>query len=260
MTRRDLLKAGLALGAAGSRSGVCRRQSSTSGFNRLRLGMERATCCGWCRYRPLKWFPSAMSTAPCFRRRPSWYPRGKLRKKKPRTFSDYREMLRQKDLDIVLIGTPDHWHALPMIGAAVQSGLGDVWVQEADQCGYCRRASPWWRPPASTDVWCRPAPRGAALLTWWKRGTGLSRPVCWAKNRIGRHVLLLPHARDGQQSSGHRTASPNLDYEMWTGPAPLRPYNKRAGASAKLARVHGVWQRHYRRATCVSICSTWCAG
>ena len=43
-------------------------------------------------------------------------------KKKPRTFSDYREMLQQKDLDIVLMDTPDHWHALPMI-AAVQSGV-----------------------------------------------------------------------------------------------------------------------------------------
>src|SRR5262245_36930835 len=32
-------------------------------------------------------------------------------KKKPRTYEDYREMLKEKDLDIVLIATPDHWHA-----------------------------------------------------------------------------------------------------------------------------------------------------
>ena len=49
-------------------------------------------------------------------------------KKKPRTYSDYRELLNEKDLDIVLINTPDHWHALPMI-QAVQNGL-DVWVQK----------------------------------------------------------------------------------------------------------------------------------
>src|SRR5712692_8837810 len=49
-------------------------------------------------------------------------------KKKPRTFTDYREMLRQKDLDIVEVATPDHWHALPMI-EAVKSGA-DVWVQK----------------------------------------------------------------------------------------------------------------------------------
>ena len=40
-----------------------------------------------------------------------------ISKKKPRTYHDYREMLKEKDLDIVLIATPDHWHALPMIAA-----------------------------------------------------------------------------------------------------------------------------------------------
>jgi len=49
-------------------------------------------------------------------------------KKKPRTYHDYRQMLAEKDLDIVLSGTPDHWHALQMI-AAVESGA-DVYVQK----------------------------------------------------------------------------------------------------------------------------------
>src|SRR5262249_11817306 len=49
-------------------------------------------------------------------------------KKKPRTYHDYRDMLKEKDLDIVLIGTPDHWHALQMI-AAVEAGA-DVYVQK----------------------------------------------------------------------------------------------------------------------------------
>src|SRR5207244_1793050 len=49
-------------------------------------------------------------------------------KKTPRTFADYRTMLKEKDLDIVLIATPDHWHALPMI-AAVEAGA-DIYVQK----------------------------------------------------------------------------------------------------------------------------------
>src|SRR5437773_7098016 len=49
-------------------------------------------------------------------------------KKKPRTYSDYREMLRAKDLDIVLIAPPDHWHALIMIEAA-KSGA-DIYVKK----------------------------------------------------------------------------------------------------------------------------------
>src|SRR3989440_10442451 len=49
-------------------------------------------------------------------------------KKKPRSFNDYRAMLAEKDLDIVLIATPDHWHCLPMI-AAVKAGA-DVYCQK----------------------------------------------------------------------------------------------------------------------------------
>src|SRR5713226_3368470 len=48
--------------------------------------------------------------------------------KTPRTYHDYREMLKEKDVDIVLIATPDHWHCLPMI-AAVEAGA-DVYVQK----------------------------------------------------------------------------------------------------------------------------------
>ena len=49
-------------------------------------------------------------------------------KKTPRTYGDYRAMLKEKDLDIVLIATPDHWHALPMI-AACEAGA-DIYVQK----------------------------------------------------------------------------------------------------------------------------------
>src|SRR5512139_749941 len=49
-------------------------------------------------------------------------------KKRPRTYGDYREMLKEKDLDVVLIGMPDHWHALGMIAAA-EAGA-DIYVQK----------------------------------------------------------------------------------------------------------------------------------
>ena len=68
---------------------------------------------------------------------------------------------------------------------------------------------------------------------------GQARP-----DRAGRDLLLLPHARRGNPPD---TAPPDyLDYEMWTGPAPMRPYN-RTGAPAGLAGVHGVRQRHRGR-------------
>ena len=48
--------------------------------------------------------------------------------KKPRLYRDYRKMLAEKDLDIVLIGTPDHWHALQAI-EAIKSGA-HVYLQK----------------------------------------------------------------------------------------------------------------------------------
>src|SRR6267378_3872531 len=49
-------------------------------------------------------------------------------KKKPRTYGDYRAMLKERDLDIALLAPPDHWHALPMI-AACEAGA-DIYVQK----------------------------------------------------------------------------------------------------------------------------------
>ena len=50
--------------------------------------------------------------------------------KKPRLYHDYREMLKEKDLDLVEVATPDHWHALPMI-AAVEAGADKVSLNTA---------------------------------------------------------------------------------------------------------------------------------
>ena len=141
-------------------------------------------------------------------------------KKKPRTYTDYREMLRERDLDLVLIDPPDHWHALPMI-EAVRSGL-DVWVQK----------------PISVDV-----VEGQAMLAAarkYKRvvQVGMQRRstphLVTARDRIIREgklgtvglveIYCYYHMR--ATSNPPDTPPPDyLDYEMWTGPAPMRPYN-----------------------------------
>ncbi len=140
-------------------------------------------------------------------------------RKRPRTYSDYRTMLKEKDLDIVLIATPDHWHALAMIAAA-QAGA-DI---------YCQK-------PISVDV-----VEGQAMLAAARK---YGRVV-----QIGTQRRSTPHLVDARQiiQEGklgkiglietqcyyHMRASANppdtappdyLDYEMWTGPAPMRPYN-----------------------------------
>lgn len=142
-------------------------------------------------------------------------------KKKPRTYGDYRKMLAEKDLDIVLIATPDHWHALAMI-EAVKAGA-DVYVQK----------------PISIDV-----TEGQAMLAAARK---YNRVV-----QVGTQRRSTPHlitARDRIVREGklgkiglvqiycyyHMRTRENppdipppdyLDWEMYTGPAPMRPFNK----------------------------------
>ena len=73
----------------------------------------------------------------------------------------------------------------------------------------------------NTGAWCRSARSGAARRTCRSARDRAGRQA--RQDRAGRDVLLLPHARD-RQPAGHRAAG-YLDWEMWTGPAPMRPYN-----------------------------------
>jgi predicted dehydrogenase len=141
-------------------------------------------------------------------------------KQHPRTYTDYRKMLAEKDLDIVLVATPDHWHALPMI-AAVEAGA-DVYVQK----------------PISIDV----AEGQAMLAAARKHGrvvqVGTQRRstphLIEARDRIIREgklgrvglveIYCYYHMRAGNSPPDSRPPQ-YLDYEMWTGPAPMRPYN-----------------------------------
>lgn len=141
-------------------------------------------------------------------------------KKKPRTYHDYREMLKERDLDIVLIATPDHWHALPMIAAA-EAGA-DIYVQK----------------PISVDVLEGQAMLAAARkhkrvvqVGTQRRSTphlidALNTVIKPGKlGKIGHvEVYCYYHMRAGENPPD-TTPPDHLDYEMWTGPAPMRPYN-----------------------------------
>ncbi|MEM9702119.1 MAG: Gfo/Idh/MocA family oxidoreductase [Planctomycetota bacterium] len=139
--------------------------------------------------------------------------------KTPRTYADHQDLLKEKDLDIVIVGTPDHWHALPMIDA-VRAGA-HVYVEK----------------PTSVDVM-----ESKAMLEAARK---YNRVV-----QVGTQRRSTPHLMEAKKTVvdagllgkiGHvevccyyhmranRNPPPNsppahLDYETWTGPAPMRPY------------------------------------
>ena len=142
-------------------------------------------------------------------------------KKTPRTYGDYREMLTEKDLDIVLIATPDHWHALPMI-EAVEGGRRRL-RPEADQRGRRRRPGDARR---GAQVQARRAGRHAAPQHAAPRRSARPRDPRGQARQDRRSSRSTATTTCARRENPPDTAPPaNLDYEMWTGPAPMRPYN-----------------------------------
>lgn len=140
--------------------------------------------------------------------------------KRPRLYSDYRKMLAEKDLDLVLIATPDHWHALAMI-EAVKSGA-HVYVQK----------------PTGVDVIESQAMLAAARKYNKVVQVGTQRRstphLIDARERVVKRGLLgkvahidiccYYHMR-AKENPPDSTPPDHLDYEMWAGPAPKMPYN-----------------------------------
>ena len=140
--------------------------------------------------------------------------------KSPPLYGDYRELLKKEQPEIVLVSTPDHWHALAMI-EAVRSGA-DVYVEK----------------PISRDVMEGRAMVAAARkygrvvqVNTQRRSTP---HIIEARDRVVREGLLgkVGHVEVycyyHMRYRGRRPDQPPpdyLDWDMWCGPAPFRPYN-----------------------------------
>ena len=140
--------------------------------------------------------------------------------KVPTLYTDYRKMLSENKLDIVLVGTPDHWHALHAI-EAMKSGA-NLYLQK----------------PISADVMEGEAILAAARKYKRTVQVGLQRRstphLVEAKKNIidagllGKisHVEMCCYYHMRNRTNPPLQPVPDfLDYEMWTGPAPLRPFD-----------------------------------
>jgi len=156
----------------------------------------------------------------------------KIFSQRPRLYKDFRKLLEQKDIDAVIIGTPDHWHCLIM-----------VYALQADKHVYCEK------PMANTIAECNIMVNAAKYysnrivqigqqqrsgfifqkaMELIKGGTigKLRRVNIWANFEYGVGQGIVP---DEPVPAG-------IDFDMWLGPAPVRSFNH--------TRFHGSW-RHF---------------
>lgn len=145
----------------------------------------------------------------------------KAGKKVPHLYKDWRKVIDNKDVDVVIIGTPDHWHCLPTVYAC-QAGK-DVYVEKPlsntiEECDLMVRAARKYNRVVQVGQWQRSDPHWDEAANYLKAGNiGRIRTVkVWAY-QDGKPTL--PVKPDSNPPAG-------VDYDMWLGPAPKRPFNE----------------------------------
>ncbi len=138
----------------------------------------------------------------------------------PKTYTDYRELLNNNDIDAVIIGTPDHWHCKMMVDA-VEAGK-HVYVEKPvantiEECNLMVAATKKTGKIVQAGQWQRSGPHYKAAIEIVRSGVlGNIRLVkVWAYQGWMKPVPVLP---DGKAPDG-------VDYDFWLGPAPKRPFN-----------------------------------
>jgi predicted dehydrogenase len=139
---------------------------------------------------------------------------------RPPLYSDFRRLLEDPEVDAVIIGTPDHWHCLMMV-MACQAGK-DVYVEKplANSIGEC-------------SLMVAAAERYGTVVQagqWQRSGSHWSDAAAYAQSgEIGRIRLVKAWAYQGWMKAipvkPDGPAPEGVDYDMWLGPAPDRPFN-----------------------------------
>lgn len=136
-------------------------------------------------------------------------------------YRDYRKLLERKDIDAVVISTPDHWHALPTIHAC-QSGK-DV---------YCEKPLSLTVPEGRRMVDAARANKRIVQTGSQQRSDERFRRACEyvRSGRLGKLSevqVALPNCNFSGPPIPDSDPPAELDYDLWLGPAPQRPYNQK---------------------------------
>lgn len=139
---------------------------------------------------------------------------------KIKTYGDYRQLLDNKDVDAVVIGTPDHWHALIMMDACAAGK--DVYCEKPvgnsiGECNAMIKAQQRYNKAVQVGQWQRSQQHFKDAVDYVQSGVlGNIRTVkVWCYQGWMKPGPVVPD-----------TAPPKgVDYKTWLGPAPTRPFN-----------------------------------
>lgn len=238
VTRRDFLKKMGALAMAGAVSpslvNAKSPKASVMGANdRINIGLIGCRSMGWTDLLNAINVPGVECVALCDIDKNILDSRAaeltKNKGKKPEIYGDYRKLLERKDIDAVLIGTPDHWHCLQLVDACAAGK--DVYVQKPiansiAECDMMAKATKHYNRVVSVGQQQRSAKLWIEMKKFVDSGQlgHISRVNVWANFR---YAAILNPAKDSPVPE-------HIDFDMWLGPAPERTYNA--------SRHHGSWR------------------
>jgi myo-inositol 2-dehydrogenase / D-chiro-inositol 1-dehydrogenase len=160
---------------------------------------------------------------------------------------DYRELMSRKDIDAIVISTPDHWHAEPAL-AAVQAGK-HVYLQK-----------PMTMTHAEGQLLRRAIARSGSIfqLGAQQRSSQQFRRACELvrSGRVGtlRTVEIGLPIDETTPDQPEQPVPPELDYEQWLGPTPLEYYTEQRVHSKDVPSRPG-WLRN--DAYCLGMITGW---
>lgn len=140
---------------------------------------------------------------------------------KPKAYEDFRDLLAREKPEIVIVGTPDHWHPLITI-AAVEAGahvyvekpIGHT-IREGRAMVAAARAN---NRTVTVGTHRRVSPHNVSGMEFLRQGHA---------GKIGM-VRAFVHYGGGPESPTPNEPAPDgLNWELWCGPAPLRPFNRK---------------------------------
>ncbi|MDX8337849.1 Gfo/Idh/MocA family oxidoreductase [Draconibacterium sp. IB214405] len=144
----------------------------------------------------------------------------KIQGTKPKGFKDFRKLLEEPGIDVIIIGTPDHWHCIPFVYAA-QEGK-HIFCEKPlanyiEEINIIERAWKRYGTIAQVGQWQRSDKHWKDAVDFVYTGAlGKIRTVrCWSYQGW---MKSIPVMADGPVPEG-------VDYDMWLGPAKARPFN-----------------------------------
>ncbi|GIW86445.1 MAG: oxidoreductase [Isosphaeraceae bacterium] len=145
----------------------------------------------------------------------------KLEGERPKAYVDYRELLDEQKPEIVIIGTPDHWHPLQTI-AAVRAGA-HVYVEKPishtiDEGKAMVKAARDADRIVQVGTHRRISPHNVEGMKFLKSGKA---------GKIGMIRAFVHYGGGPDQPTPNEEPPKELNWDLWCGPAPLRPYNRR---------------------------------